>query len=391
MKPVILVLNCGSSSIKFALYHWHKKGELIASGLAERLQESGANLKIKGALSVQKALPNAGHEQALEAILHALNPWQNELIGIGHRVVHGGEHFQQSQLIQADTLIQLEQINELAPLHNPVNILGIKACQKLMPTLPQVAVFDTAFHQSMPQQAYLYGTPFSWYQENQVRRYGFHGTSFRYISQEAAKRLGQAQEATNLIVAHLGNGCSACAIRQGKSVDTSMGMTPLDGLLMGTRSGSIDPGIFTYIAKARHLSMQDISQILNKQSGLQGVSGISNDMRTLVSESDQGNVDAMRAIDLFCFKAAREMAALCTSLERIDAIVFTGGIGENAAVIRANIIANLKLLNIQIDAKLNQEQGDKIGRISHSDSLPVLVIATNEELMIAQDTFNLTH
>lgn len=391
MKTVILVLNCGSSSIKFALYDWQNSGELIVSGLAERLQESGANLSVKGEISLQQALPDASCEQALAAILTALEPWQKRLIGVGHRVVHGGENFHQSQLIKPDTLIQLEQLNALAPLHNPVNILGIKTCQKLMPNLLQVAVFDTAFHQSMPQYAYLYGVPFDWYEENQVRRYGFHGTSFRYIAQEASKRLNQAESDTNLIVAHLGNGCSACAIENGKSVDTSMGMTPVDGLLMGTRSGSLDPGVFEHIAKARNLSVADISQALNKNSGLKGVSGISNDMRTLVAEKAKGNQAASRAIDLFCFMAARQMAALSTSLNRIDAIVFTGGIGENASDIRAQIIANWKLLNITIDAKLNRIHGDKLGRISSADSLPVLVVATNEELMIAQDTFNLTH
>lgn len=391
MKTVILVLNCGSSSIKFALYDWQNSGELIASGLAERLQESDANLSIKGEIHLQQALPNASCEQALAAILSALEPWQKRLVGIGHRVVHGGEHFHQSQLIKPDTLIQLEQLNALAPLHNPVNILGIKTCQKLMPNLLQVAVFDTAFHQSMPQHAYLYGVPFAWYQENQVRRYGFHGTSFRYIAQEASKRLNQAASETNLIVAHLGNGCSACAIENGKSVDTSMGMTPVDGLLMGTRSGSLDPGVFAHIAKARNLSIDEISQALNKHSGLKGVSGISNDMRTLVAERANGNQAASRAIELFCFMAARQMAALSTSLERIDAIIFTGGIGENASDIRAQIIANWKLLHIHIDAELNRTHGDKLGRISSADSLPVMVIATNEELMIAQDTFNLTH
>lgn len=390
MKHFILVLNCGSSSIKFALYKWQTSGELVAHGLAERLDDVGANLKIKGALKHQENLVDkASHEQALEAILSALKPWQDKLLGIGHRVVHGGEHFRQSQIIDAAALELLAEVSPLAPLHNPVNLLGAKTCQKLMPNLPQIAVFDTAFHQSMPENAYLYGVPFDWYEQNQVRRYGFHGTSFRYITQEASQRLKLDESQINLIIAHLGNGCSACAVNSGKSVDTSMGMTPLEGFVMGTRSGSIDPGIFSYIAKAQNLSLDEINQILNKQSGLKGVSGVSNDMRSLVEESEKGNKSATRAIDLFCYNSARQMAALSTSLERIDAVVFTGGIGENAANIRAQIIENWKILNATIDPELNLKNGDEMGRISQLESTPVMVIATNEELMIAQDTFNL--
>lgn len=390
MKHFILVLNCGSSSIKFALYNWQNSGELIAHGLAERLDDVGANLKVKGALNHQETLvEKASHEQALQAILEVLKPWQNKLLGIGHRVVHGGENFKQSQIINSNELALLEEVSPLAPLHNPVNLLGLKTCKKLMPELPQVAVFDTAFHQSMPENAYLYGVPFDWYEQNQVRRYGFHGTSFRYITQEASHRLKQDESQSNFIIAHLGNGCSACAVKAGKSVDTSMGMTPLEGFVMGTRSGSIDPGIFSYIAKAQNLSLDEINQVLNKQSGLKGVSGISNDMRSLVEESEKGNKNATRAIDLFCYNAARQMAALSTSLERIDAVIFTGGIGENAANIRAQIIENWKILNTAIDPELNLKNGDEIGRISQLGSTQVMVIATNEELMIAQDTYNL--
>lgn len=392
MKNVILVLNCGSSSIKFALYKWQKTGEIIAQGLAERLGESGANVSIKGEVNHQQALTDeAGHEQALQAILDVLKPWQDKLMGIGHRVVHAGEHFKSSQLIDEQAIETLHNISALAPLHNPVNVLGIQACQKLMPNMPQVAVFDTAFHQSMPENAYLYGVPFQWYEDNQVRRYGFHGTSFRYVTQEAAKRLNKTPEKLNLIIAHLGNGCSACAVEAGKSVDTSMGMTPLEGFIMGTRSGSIDPGIISYIADQRDLSLDEINQILNKQSGLKGVSGISNDMRSLVSESEQGNKNATRAIELFCYHGARQMAALSTSLKRIDAVIFTGGIGENAANIRANIIEKWRILDAGIDPKLNAQNGDETGFIHKQGSVAVMVIPTNEELMIAQDTFEITH
>lgn len=391
MKNFILVLNCGSSSIKFALYQWQESGKLIAQGLAERLESSDANLKIKGEVNHQQALENnASHEQALEAILEALKPWQDKLIGIGHRIVHGGEEFKQSQLIDEKALSKLEKISVLAPLHNPVNLLGVRTCQKLMPELPQVAVFDTSFHQSMPETAYLYGVPIDWYEQNQVRRYGFHGTSFRYITQEATRRLELDQNDANFIIAHLGNGCSACAVKSGKSVDTSMGMTPLEGFIMGTRSGSIDPGIFSYISESRNLSLQEINQLLNKQSGLKGVSGISNDMRSLMSESKKGNKSATRAIELFCYHAARQMAALSTSLERIDAVIFTGGIGENSADIRYKIIENWKILATQIDSELNEKHGNEQGFINQPSSTKVMVIATNEELMIAQDTFEIT-
>lgn len=391
MKNFILVLNCGSSSIKFALYQWQESGKLIAQGLAERLDSSAANLKIKGEVNHQQALENgASHEQALEAILEALKPWQDKLIGIGHRIVHGGEEFKQSQLIDNKTLEKLEKISVLAPLHNPVNLLGVRTCQKLMPELPQVAVFDTSFHQSMPETAYLYGVPIDWYEQDKVRRYGFHGTSFRYITQEAIKRLNLDKNNANFLIAHLGNGCSACAVKSGKSVDTSMGMTPLEGFVMGTRSGSIDPGIFSYISESRNLSLQEINQILNKESGLKGVSGISNDMRSLMSESEKGNKSATRAIELFCYHAARQMAALSTSLERIDAVIFTGGIGENSADIRYKIIENWKILATQIDSELNEKHGNEQGFINQPGGTKVMVIATNEELMIAQDTFEIT-
>ncbi|WP_269843669.1 acetate/propionate family kinase [Bacterioplanes sanyensis] len=311
-----------------------------------------------------------------------------QLAGIGHRVVHGGERFSASTRLTADVLEQLQQISDLAPLHNPVNLLGIETLAELLPELPQVAVFDTAFHQSLPQQAYLYAVPYDWYQQDGVRRYGFHGTSYRYVSQAAAQRLNKPLAQCNLLIAHLGNGCSACAIADGRSVDTSMGLTPLEGLVMGSRSGDIDAGVFEHLARTRQYDSAEVVHALNKHSGLQGLSGgLSNDMRTLLQAEQQGDSAAKRAIEVFCFRAARQLAALQTSLPSLDALVFTGGIGEHAAVIRQRICTAWRSMNWQLDDALNQQHGDDHGRISQPNSPMVMVIATDEERMIAADTY----
>jgi acetate kinase len=280
----------------------------------------------------------------------------------------------------------LAQLHHLAPLHNPVNLLGISAIQSLLPQLPQVAVFDTAFHQSLPETAFLYGVPLELYQEYGVRRYGFHGTSFRYVSQKAAQLINKPIAEANFLIAHLGNGCSACAIKAGKSVDTSMGLTPLEGLMMGTRSGDIDPGLVDFLCQRLNLPVTDVMDSLNKKSGLLGISGISNDMREIQQAAQGGDARANLAVELFAFKIARYLGALAVSLPSIDALIFTGGIGENDRLTRSLVLEHLAILGFKLDGMLNQKNGDDTGKISTSNSTLAMVVATNEELMIAMDT-----
>jgi acetate kinase len=390
MSSNILVLNCGSSSIKFAIFDMTKQQVLI-SGLAERLYESQPNINWQGQFNGEATINDQGHQAALDKLANLLAEWNilESLTGIGHRVVHGGEEFSASTLLNEANITSLKTLNHLAPLHNPVNMLGIEACQKLLPELPQVAVFDTAFHQSMPEHAYLYAVPQAWYKDHGVRKYGFHGTSYRYITQVCAERLNKPIEDLNILCAHLGNGCSASAILNGKSVDTSMGLTPLDGLIMGTRCGSIDPSLVEFMMKAENASIEEIMTSLNKKSGLLGLSGCSNDMRTLLAEEESGNKQAGQAINAFCYRIARELGALSASLPSIDALVFTGGIGEHAASIRQRILDFWPNAQITLDPVLNKQAGNEQGLISQADSPKVMVIATNEELMIAQDCYEL--
>lgn len=387
----ILVLNCGSSSLKFAVIN-PSNGTCILQGLAERLGSDQAQLTVDDNTSKHTTkLKKGNHEGAISQVIQNLveHELMDSLSGVGHRVVHGGEAFSQSQVINQSNLDTLESLNHLAPLHNPVNILGIKAIFKLLPNLPQVAVFDTAFHQTLPEAAYMYALPYEHYQQHAVRRYGFHGTSYRYVSQEAAKRLNKPIEGTQFLIAHLGNGCSACAVKAGNSVDTSMGLTPLEGLAMGTRSGDVDPGLLPYLAERLHLSLAEVMNILNKQSGLLGLSGISNDMREIQTAAENGDVRANLAIEVFAFRVARYLGALAVSLDKIDALIFTGGIGENDRLTRSLVLEHLTILGFEIDGQLNQTNGDHIGRITQANSTQAMVIATNEELMIAQDTHSL--
>ena len=386
----ILVLNCGSSSIKFAIFDMSQQNILI-SGLAERLYESQPTINWSGQVKGEANIIDQGHQAALDKLATLLAEWDilDSLTGIGHRVVHGGEKFSASTLLNDDNIAALKTLNHLAPLHNPVNMQGIEACQKLLPNLPQVAVFDTAFHQSMPEHAYMYAVPQAWYQDHGVRKYGFHGTSYRYIVQACAEQLNKPVNELNILCAHLGNGCSASAIVNGQSVDTSMGLTPLDGLIMGTRCGSVDPGLIEFIMNAENASIDDVMTSLNKKSGLLGLSDCSNDMRTLLSAEADGNQQASKAIDAFCYRIARELGALSTSLPTMDALVFTGGIGEHAAVIRQRIINFWPNAQLSLDKELNQKHGDENGVISQSDSPKAMVLATNEELMIAQDCYEL--
>jgi acetate kinase len=386
----VLVINSGSSSLKFSIFDMRDGREAI-SGLAERLGAPEAALSWRSNGEKQKlAIPGQGHDGALREV-HKLLEDIGTPAAIGHRVVHGGEAFTDSVVINAQVIAGIERCASLAPLHNPANLLGIKVMQQLYPQVAQVAVFDTAFHQSLAPEAYLYPIPIRLYREQGVRRYGFHGTSHKYVAGEAVKRLGLDSANHGLITAHLGNGCSATAVRDGHSVDTTMGMTPLEGLVMGTRSGDVDPGLHEYLAGRLGLTLAEITAMLNRESGLLGLSGLSNDMRTLTEAAGAGNVDAQRAIDVFCFRLARQIGALAASLNRLDALVFTGGIGENASAVRAQVLAHLPLFGFACDPELNRRHGDEQGCITTAASTPALVVPTREEWMIAHDAYRLPH
>tara|TARA_R110002072_G_scaffold172728_1_gene326975 strand:+ start:58497 stop:59720 length:1224 start_codon:yes stop_codon:yes gene_type:complete len=401
----VLVINCGSSSLKFALYDTHaqpdfKPLKLLAEGIAEHVNSNTANITIRkhpektsSPLDLNEHDPEF-HAKSLEYILDHLDKdfhLHGNLLGVGHRVVHGGNIFSQSVVITDQVLQQIKECASLAPLHNPANIIGIESLKSHFPILPQVAVFDTAFHQTMPDFAYTYALPKAWSNNYQIRRYGFHGTSHRYVSQQAASFFEKDLSELSVITAHLGNGASVTAISGGKSVDTSMGMTPLEGLVMGTRSGDVDPGIFDYLTTKGH-SIQEINQVLNKKSGLLGISDISHDMRTLCDAAENGHPDASLALEVFCFKAAKYIASMSASLKHLDALIFTGGIGENATHIRHMIVDHLSILGLKIDTqKNNQTKIDDamIMSIHSPDSGPILVIPTDEEAMIVSDTLQL--
>ncbi|KZZ43952.1 MAG: acetate kinase [Saccharospirillaceae bacterium] len=392
MDQSVLVINCGSSSIKFALYPNANASQPSIKALAERLGEQSPLVSIKGDINEHISLPaGSAHQEALSTFLDTCKNQLQHLVGIGHRVVHGGETFSESTLLDADTIAQLHRVSDLAPLHNPVNLLGIELCQQLRPELPNIAVFDTAFHQTMDEQAYLYAVPYDWYQNAGVRRYGFHGTSYRYVSAEAARLLNRDPNQLNMIIAHLGNGCSACAVANGRSVDTTMGLTPLEGLVMGSRSGDIDPGMIDYMVHHQGKTLEQVSSDLNRNSGLKGLSGLSNDMRTLLQAEADGDHNAKRAVDVFCFRAARQLAGLAASLPSIDAMVFTGGIGEHANVVRQRILSAWRSAAFRLDHDLNNANGDQAGRITVSGSPLAMVVATDEERMIAQDTYQLVN
>ena len=389
----ILVVNCGSSSLKFAVIDPHTRSELV-SGLAQRLGAAEASITWKDASGKKQedAVPGADHAKAMRVVVAGLNTrgLAASLAGIGHRVVHGGQLFSASVLIDDAVVKGVEACVPLGPLHNPPNLLGIRICQELFPGLRQVAVFDTAFHQSMPRQAYLYAVPYAWYEGHAVRKYGFHGTSHRFVSARTVELLGLKPTDHALIVAHLGNGCSATAVRNGRSVDTTMGLTPLEGLVMGTRSGDLDPAIVAFMGERLKCDAAKVTDLLNKQSGLLGLSGVSNDMRTLLAASAQGNDRATLAVEVFCYRLAKQIAALAVPLGRLDALAFTGGIGENSTPVRATVIEHLRVLGFALDAGRNAVNGrDSKGRITTDASVTALVVPTNEELVIALDTAGL--
>jgi len=385
----VLVLNCGSSSAKFAVIDAVSGRELV-SGIAQRLGSPQATLDFKAeGHKESRLLHGAGHEQALRAVVALLEELgvATQIAGVGHRVVHGGAKFSGSMPITPAVVAKIEECIPLGPLHNPANLLGIQISQELFPGLPQVAVFDTAFHQTMPPRAYLYAVPYEWFTKHEVRRYGFHGTSHRYVSEQAVKQLGLDPEDHAIVTCHLGNGCSLAAVRNGQSMDTTMGLTPVDGVVMGTRSGSIDPSIIAHMKKELNCSADKVMDALNKNSGLLGISGLSNDMRTLQEAAANGHQRAALAIDKFCYSVAKAAAGMIVSLGRVDALVFTGGIGENAVDVRARIVDLLGFAGFALDAHANAFHGKALrGRITRSTSPMAAVVATNEELMIAKDT-----
>jgi acetate kinase len=385
---LVLVINSGSSSLKFSVIP-AIGGKPLVAGLAECLGLPDARLAVKSpkAKSV-KSLEGAGHDAALAAILRYLDKHKllDRIVVVGHRVVHGGERFTASALVTPQVLADIEAVSALAPLHNPANLLGIRACMQVMPSVPQVVVFDTAFHQTMRPAAFTYAIPHRLYREQGVRRYGFHGTSNRYVARRAVKSLQLDPHNHGIIIAHLGNGASATAVCNGASVDTTMGMTPLEGLVMGTRSGDIDFGAVSHIARTTDLSLDDIDVMLNKQSGLLGISELSSDCRTLEQAAKSLHAGAILALEVFVHRLARHIGALATSLDHFDALVFTGGIGENSAFVRAKTIESLRVFGFTLNSKANERIiGGRAGRISRSRRPTSVVIPTDEEGLIASD------
>ena len=389
----VLVINCGSSSLKFQLINSDSE-EVLAKGLCERIGIDGSlTYQPQGGekTKTDKAMPT--HTEAIQFVIDALTDDKtgvvkslDEIGAVGHRVVHGGEKFASSVVITDEVMKAIEECNDLAPLHNPANLIGINACQKLMPGTPMVAVFDTAFHQTMPEEAYMYGLPYEYYEKYKVRRYGFHGTSHSFVSKRAAELAGKPYDQLKTIVCHLGNGASVSAVKDGKCVDTSMGLTPLEGLVMGTRSGDIDPAIMEYIAKKEDLDIAGVMNVLNKKSGLEGISGLSSDFRDLTAGAKEGNKRAIAAIEVFCYRVAKYVGSYVAAMNGVDAIAFTAGIGENVGLVREKICSYLGYLGITLDAEANAKSGDNCVISAADSKVKVAVIPTNEELAICRET-----
>lgn len=394
----ILVINCGSSSLKFQLIDAVTE-ELIAKGLCERIGIEGSQLVYQptGKDKITTVTPMEDHTQAIRLVLSSLSDKDtgvvkdlSEIGAVGHRIVHGGEKFASSTVITDEVIKAITDCNELAPLHNPANLIGIAACQELMPGTPMVGVFDTAFHQTMPKEAYLYGIPYEYYEKYKIRRYGFHGTSHSYVSKKAAEILGQKYEDLKLIVCHLGNGASVSAVKNGKCIDTSMGLTPLEGLIMGTRSGDIDPAIMEFIAHKEGKSIDDVMTILNKKSGVLGLSSdLSSDFRDLQASYEKGDDAGIRTMETFAYRVTKYIGAYAAAMDGVDAICFTAGIGENSAFIRNMVCSRLGYLGITLDQTQNEKRGEDLVITTPESTTKVLVIPTNEELAIARETYAL--
>ncbi len=390
----ILVINAGSSSLKYQLLN-SDNGDVLAKGLCERIGIDG-HLKHtpnngKEVFNEDVAMPT--HAEAIEKVLellvsadHGVISSAKEIDAVGHRVVHGGEKFASSVMIDEQVMDAIRECIPLAPLHNPANIIGIEACRKVMPGVPMVAVFDTAFHQTMPPKAYIYPLPYEYYEEDKVRRYGFHGTSHRFVTQEAAKMLGKPIEEVKLISCHLGNGSSVAAVDGGKSVDTSMGFTPLAGVAMGTRCGDLDPAILEYLMNKHGLTMSEMQTVLNKKSGVQGISGVSSDFRDLDATAAEGNPRSRLALDVFCYGVSKYIGAYAAAMGGVDAVIFTAGVGENGPDTRALICEKLGFMGIALDAEANKARGKAVDATAAGAKVKTLIIPTNEELMIAMDT-----
>jgi acetate kinase len=388
---LVLVLNSGSSSVKFALL-LPRSGERLMAGIGERLGTPETLLRVQWfpAAAAEERLPEGTHRAVIARVLEHLTvalPSAVHLMGAGHRVVHGGERFTSSIRVDDTVIAALRSSSHLAPLHNPANLAGIEAVRAVLPDLPQVAVFDTAFHQTMPPHAFRYAVPEEWYLRHGVRRYGFHGISHHFVSERAAVMLSRPPSELRLVTAHLGNGCSATAVRDGVSVDTTMGLTPLEGLVMGTRSGDVDPGLLGYLAGRTGMNVHELTQALNVDSGLQGLSGVGNDMRAVVAAAADGSERARLALEVFVHRLAKAIAGLVVGLQRLDALVFTGGIGENSAVVRSLVLSRLAFLGLAEDIEANAGHGRHTGgRISLAGPVLALVVPTDEEFLIARDT-----
>jgi acetate kinase len=390
----VLVINCGSSSLKYQLIDMETENSL-AQGLVERIGIEGSVLtqKVEGKDKYIVKTPMKNHKEAIEIVLKALVDGEHgviksmdEITAVGHRVVHGGEKYASSVLITEEVKKSIEECYKLAPLHNPPNMIGIEACEELMPNTPMVAVFDTAFHQTMPKEAFLYALPYELYTENGIRKYGFHGTSHMYVSNKVAEVMGKDIKDLKIVTCHLGNGASLCAVKNGVSIDTTMGFTPLDGIVMGTRSGSIDPAIVLYLINELKYSTEDVNTLLNKKSGVLGISGVSSDFRDIEDAAAKGDERAILALDIYHYRIRTQIGAYAAAMGGVDAIVFTAGVGENGPETREACLEGLEFLGVKVDKEKNNVRG-KVREISTEDStVKAFVIPTNEELVIARDT-----
>lgn len=389
----ILVMNCGSSSLKYQLIDMENEN-VLAKGLCERIGIEGSKIKHEGNGKFETEKPMHDHTEAIKMVIDALlDPNHgviksiDEVNAVGHRVVHGGEYFSNSVIITEEVKKAIEACNDLAPLHNPPNLMGIYACENLMPGKPQIAVFDTAFHQTMPEKAYLYAIPYELYEKYKIRRYGFHGTSHKYVSDRAAALLGKDKKDLKIVTCHLGNGASVCAVKNGESVDTSMGFTPLEGLIMGTRSGDIDPSVVEFIMKKEGIDVAEAENILNKKSGVYGLSGdVSSDFRDLEDGYNAGDKGCIRAINTFCYRVAKYIGSYAAAMDGVDCICFTAGVGENGPLVRNIICERLGFLGVEIDKDANEVHGKEKVVSTDASKVKVLVVPTNEELAIARDT-----
>lgn len=390
----VLVINCGSSSLKYQLINMDDES-VLAKGLVERIGIEGSVLKHEKAglekLVVEEVLKN--HKDAINLVLKTLLDEKygavkslDEIDAVGHRVVHGGEKFAQSVIIDDDVIKAMKECINLAPLHNPPNIIGIEACQELLPNAPMVAVFDTAFHQTMPPVSFIYPLPYELYEEMKIRRYGFHGTSHKYVSQRVSELTGKSLEGTKIVTCHLGNGASLTAIKDGKSFDTSMGMTPLEGLAMGTRCGDIDPAIVTFLINKKNLTCQQIDDLMNKKSGVLGISGVSSDFRDIENEAHKGNQRAQLALDKFSYIVKKYIGSYAAAMGGLDVLVFTAGLGENSPPARKQVCEGLEFLGVELDDEKNNIRGKEVEISKEGSKVKIYVIPTNEELMIARDT-----